>query len=153
MFHFSRADNRLLRIDFQKKCPGAIKYAKVGLMSPHGKPVIKNPTYKQVRTGQSGHVEVIYLELDDPQKHFEELCRFFFTFHDPTLKNRQGNGPGFQYSSWMFCDDDEQFEIAKKVKEQLQGAIDLGTIKALAANRVEMQLCPLREFSEAHAEY
>jgi peptide-methionine (S)-S-oxide reductase len=153
MFHLSRADNCLLRlrIDFQKKFPGAIKDAKVGFMSPHDKPVIKNPNYEQVCTGQSGHVEVLYVELNDPQKHFEELCRFFFTFHDPTVKNRQGNDRGFQYSSWIFCDDDEQFEIAKRVKEQLQGAIDQGMVKAFESNRVETQICPLREFSEAHA--
>jgi peptide-methionine (S)-S-oxide reductase len=67
-----------------------------------------------VCTGQSGHVEVVYVELNDPKKHFEELCPFFFTFHHPTLKNRQGNEQGFQYSSWILCDDDEQLEIVKK---------------------------------------
>jgi peptide methionine sulfoxide reductase MsrA len=54
------------------------------------------------------------VELYNPKKHFEELCCFFFTFHDPTLKNRQGNDQGFQYLSWILCVDDEQFEIAKK---------------------------------------
>jgi peptide-methionine (S)-S-oxide reductase len=138
-------------VDFQKRFPGAVKKARVGFMSPLRSPRIKNPTYEQVCTGQSGHVEVLYVELNDPSKHFEELCRFFFTFHDPTLKNRQGNDAGFQYSSWIFCGDNEQFQIAQKVKRALQVAIDRKVITAYVNSGVQTQITDLSEFTEAHA--
>ena len=122
-------------------------------MSPLKVPRIKNPTYEQVCSGTSGHVEVLYVELNEPQKHFEELCRFFFTFHDPTLKDRQGNDRGFQYSSWIFCADDEQLKIANKVKMELQGAIELRAVTAFQGRKVETQIGPLHEFTEALAEH
>ena len=141
--------------DFQKKFPGSIKRTEVGFMSPLDKPRIANPTYRQVCTGTSGHVEVLYVELNNPAEHFEELCRFFFTFHDPTLKDRQGNDRGFQYSSWIFCDDEEQLEIAKRVKQELQGAIDVGAIgnKIFESKTVETQICDLKEFTKAEEEH
>lgn len=141
----------LFDADFQKKFPSSIKEAKVGFMSPLSSPRIKNPTYKQVCTGQSGHVEVLFVELNDPSKHFEELCRFFFSFHDPTTRNRQGNDTGFQYSSWIFCGDDEQMEIAKKVMEELQVAIDRRAVTAFLNKKVHTRVTELSEFTEAHA--
>ena len=143
----------LATTDFQKKFPGAIKSAKVGFMSPLSSPRIKNPNYRQVCSGQSGHVEVLNVELNDPSKYFEELVRFFFTFHDPTLKDRQGNDVGFQYSSWIFCDGDEQFQIAKKVKEELQVALDRRVVTAFTNRKVETQITDLSSFTEAHAEH
>mmetsp|Transcript_19944 Transcript_19944/g.32199 ORF Transcript_19944/g.32199 Transcript_19944/m.32199 type:complete len:195 (+) Transcript_19944:347-931(+) len=140
-------------LDFQKQFPGAIKKALVGFVSPLASPRIKNPTYKQVCTGESGHVEVLYVELNNPSKHFEELCRFFFTFHDPTLKNRQGNDVGFQYSSWIFCDDKEQFQIAQKVRNELQVAMDQKVVTAFSNRQVETQLADLSEFTQAHTEH
>lgn len=125
-------------------------------MSPLGTPRVKNPTYAEVCSGTSGHVEVLYVELNDPSQHFEELCRFFFTFHDPTLKNRQGNDVGFQYSSWIFCSDDEQFRIAQKVKRELQGAIDKHAVRAYKTQTVHTQIADLAEFTpatEEHQEY
>ena len=52
-------------------------------MSPE-KDHTADPSYRQVCTGTTGHVEVLYVELNDPQAHFEELMKFFFLFHDPT---------------------------------------------------------------------
>lgn len=122
-------------------------------MSPLDQPKIKNPTYKDVCTGRSGHVEVLHLEMQDPKKHFEELIRFFFTFHDPTLKNRQGNDTGFQYSSWIFCGDDEQYAIAKKVRGELQAALDERKYRVFSNKTVETQLCDLKSFTKAGAEH
>jgi peptide-methionine (S)-S-oxide reductase len=149
--HFRTSENHLYLSDFQKEFPGAIKKARVGFMSPLQSPRIKNPTYKQVCTGKSGHIEVLHVELIDPSRHFEELCRFFFTFHDPTLKVRQGNDVGFQYSSWIFCADNEQFQIAKKVKNELQVAIDREIVSQFVNRTVETQLTKLSEFTEAQA--
>jgi len=122
-------------------------------MSPVNQPKIKNPTYKDVCTGISGHVEVLYVELVDPQKHFEELIRFFFTFHDPTLKDRQGNDRGFQYSSWIFYGDEEQYQIATKVRNELQAAIHQRKFTVYSTRTVETQLCNIREFTPAGAEH
>ena len=136
--------------DFQKKFTNSIKAASVGFMSPLTIPRIKHPNYKQVCSGQSGHVEVLYVELNDPSRHFEELCRFFFTFHDPTLKNRQGNDIGFQYSSWIFCDGDEQYDIATRVKKELQIAINQRYVKSYTNRQVETQITNLSKFTKAH---
>lgn len=75
--------------DFQKKFPNSIKKAKVGFMSVDPENAIKNPNYRQVCSGTTGYVEVLYVELNDPASTFEPLVRFFFQFHDPTTKDRQ----------------------------------------------------------------
>ena len=46
-----------------------------------------NPSYRQVTTGTTGHVEVIHIRYDSSKVNYEDLVRFFFTFHDPTTKN------------------------------------------------------------------
>jgi peptide-methionine (S)-S-oxide reductase len=147
----SRSFFSSLLLDFQKTFPGSIAKAKVGFMAPDESPRIQNPSYDQVCRGDSGHVEVLYVELNNPEKHFEELCRFFFTFHDPTLYNRQGGDRGFQYSSWIFCDGDEQLQIAQKVSKELQEIIATGAVKAFERKKVETQIGPIREFTEAQA--
>ena len=67
--------------DFQKKFPGSIGKVAVGFMSPLGDNAIKNPSYRQVCSGTTSHVEVLEVELLDPDKHYEELIKFFFMFH------------------------------------------------------------------------
>lgn len=103
----------------------------------------------------TGHVEVLNVELKEPEKTFEELCRFFFMFHDPTTKNRQGNDVGTQYASIIFVQDDEQKAIATRVKEELQAAIDKGKVK-YQGSRVETDIVPYTKFypaQEEHQEY
>jgi peptide-methionine (S)-S-oxide reductase len=143
--------DKYVRKDFQAKFPGSIKSAKVGFMSPHDSNRIKNPTYEQVCSGKSGHIEVLTIELNDPEKHFEELIRFFFQFHDPTTKNRQGNDRGFQYASWVFCGDDEQFKIAEKVRDELQNMIDVGALRCFEGKKVTTHFTPLQHFTAAQA--
>ena len=79
---------KFIRKDFQKLFPNSIKTATVGFMSPDPN-APKNPSYQAVCSGSTGHVEVLLVELNDPNAHFEELVRFFYMFHDPTTKNRQ----------------------------------------------------------------
>lgn len=136
--------------DFQKKFPDSIQYAKVGFMSPDPQVKIKNPTYQQVCSGSSGHVEVLYVELKNPHKHFEELVRFFFSFHDPTTKNRQGNDSGFQYASFIFAADDEQNIIAQRVRRELQTLVDEKKVRKYSNKTVKTRIGPLQEFTEAH---
>jgi peptide-methionine (S)-S-oxide reductase len=141
--------------NFQTKFPFSInvKNTKVGFMSPLSNATIRNPTYEQVCKGTTGHVEVLYVELNDPARHFEELCRFFFTFHDPTLKDRQGNDVGFQYSSWIFTDGPEQYRIAQKVKQELQAALDARVMSPYGDRTVETRIANLSDFTEASPEH
>mmetsp|Transcript_12196 Transcript_12196/g.15947 ORF Transcript_12196/g.15947 Transcript_12196/m.15947 type:complete len:226 (-) Transcript_12196:18-695(-) len=144
---------KYVRKNFQEKFPESIKNATVGFMSPLDGNMIKNPTYKQVCSGSSGYVEVLMVELNSPEKHFEELIRFFFQFHDPTTKNRQGNDAGFQYASFVFCGDEEQYEIAKKVRDQIQTLVKAGAIQAYDKQDVTTLLTPIKEFTVAQKEH
>ncbi len=83
----------------------------------------ENPSYRQVCTGTTGHVEVLFVELNDPETHFEDLIKFFFLFHDPTTMDRQGNDTGTQYASAIFVSDEKQKEICEKVMNDLQNYI------------------------------
>mmetsp|Transcript_46907 Transcript_46907/g.142097 ORF Transcript_46907/g.142097 Transcript_46907/m.142097 type:complete len:203 (-) Transcript_46907:199-807(-) len=155
---------KYVKKDFQKKFPGSIKSARVGFMSPDPN-AMKDPTYRQVCSGQTGHVEVLYVELFHPEKHFEELVKFFFQFHDPTTLNRQGNDAGTQYASYILVSDDEQERIAKEVVQELQGFLDTGKIahgekkskffKGPAYNegKVNTAVAKTTEFYEAHEEH
>ena len=144
---------KYIRKDFQKMFPNSIKNCAVGFMSPESKPKYKNPTYEQVCTGASGHIEVLYVELNEPEKHFEELIRFFFQFHDPTTKNRQGNDSGFQYASWIFCDDTAQTTIATKVMNELQIALDRKLVSCYSNSKITTQITPLTPFTKATSQH
>ncbi|MDA0671459.1 MAG: peptide-methionine (S)-S-oxide reductase MsrA [Bacteroidetes bacterium] len=76
---------------------------------------VKDPTYKQVVTGQTGHAEVVRLEYDPSIISFEEVLIVFYHTHDPTTLNRQGADVGTQYRSAIFYANDEQKQIAEKV--------------------------------------
>jgi peptide-methionine (S)-S-oxide reductase len=128
MLLYTTGTEKYVKVDFQKKFPNSIKKAEVGFMSPD-KDAMLDPTYRQVCSGTSGHVEVLYVELNDPAANFEDLIKFFFQFHDPTTKNRQGNDAGPQYASIIFCDDAEQKKIATKVKTELQDLVNAGKVK------------------------
>lgn len=114
---------------------------------------MENPTYRQVCSGSTGHVEVLEVELNDPDKNFEELIKFFFMFHDPTTLNRQGNDVGTQYASYIFCDGEEQIKIANKVKDELQAAMDAGKVKSYVGKKVETAIGPMTTFYPAHEEH
>ncbi|NWJ47609.1 MAG: peptide-methionine (S)-S-oxide reductase MsrA [Chloroflexi bacterium] len=76
---------------------------------------VKNPTYKQVCAGTTGHAEVVQLTFNPAVVSFEELLQVFFTIHDPTTLNRQGHDVGTQYRSAIFYHSDEQRVIAERV--------------------------------------
>ena len=138
--------------DFQKQFPGSIANASVGFMSPHAD-AKKNPSYREVCSGTTGHVEVLNVELSNPEEHYEELVKFFFMFHDPTTKNRQGNDVGTQYASVLFYSGDEQKEIAERVKRELQTAVDGGKVTSYQQSTVETDILPYTSFYPAHEEH
>lgn len=80
---------------------------------------IKNPAYKEVCTGRTGHAEVARVVYDDTVVSFEELLEVFWFVHDPTTLNRQGNDVGDQYRSVIFYHDEFQKEQAMSYKEKL----------------------------------
>lgn len=80
---------------------------------------VKNPTYKQVCTGRTGHAEVVQITFDPNQVSYPELLEVFWGTHDPTTRNRQGNDKGPQYRSAIFYHSDEQKKQAEHYKQKL----------------------------------
>ena len=77
---------------------------------------VKNPTYKQICTGNTGHAEVAKIEFDNSKITYSQILNVFWQSHDPTTLNRQGNDVGTQYRSVIFFHNESQEEIAKKSK-------------------------------------
>lgn len=78
-----------------------------------------NPTYKEVCGGNTGHVEVAEITFDPAKLSFHDLLEIFFTAHDPTTLNRQGNDVGEQYRSVIFYLDEQQKTTAEAVIAEL----------------------------------
>jgi peptide methionine sulfoxide reductase msrA/msrB len=97
--------------DLIRDLPGVLD-TEVGFCGGH----TENPKYEDTHDGSTGHAESIQVRFDPNKLSYEELLDFFFTIHDPTTENRQGNDRGSQYRSAIFYRNDEQREIAEKVK-------------------------------------
>jgi peptide-methionine (S)-S-oxide reductase len=82
---------------------------------------LPNPTYKQICTGATGHAEAIRVTFDPSVISYRELLDVFFTIHDPTTPNRQGNDVGTQYRSAIFYHSPEQKAIAEQPINDLSG--------------------------------
>lgn len=76
---------------------------------------IKNPAYREITTGRTGHAEAIMVEFDSSLITFRELLDVFFVTHDPTTLNRQGADRGTQYRSAVFYTDEKQKNITEQV--------------------------------------
>lgn len=83
---------------------------------------IDNPTYQQVCSGTTGHVEVVRVTFDPQELSFRDLLEVFFATHDPTTLNRQGNDVGAQYRSVIFYTSEEQHREAEKMIADLNAA-------------------------------
>ncbi len=81
---------------------------------------IKNPAYREVCSGRTGHAEGIKIEFDPTIISFQELLEVFFATHDPTTLNRQGNDVGTQYRSEVFYTNEGQKEITDQYIRLLQ---------------------------------
>jgi peptide-methionine (S)-S-oxide reductase len=83
---------------------------------------VRNPTYRQVCDGDTGHAEVIQVTFNPAEISFHDILEVFFTFHDPTTLNRQGNDVGTQYRSAIFYHSPEQQATAHRVIDELSAA-------------------------------
>ena len=83
---------------------------------------IKNPAYREVCSGRTGHAEVVQITYDPAVISYDELLEIFWKTHDPTTLNRQGNDVGTQYRSAVFYHDDEQKELAEHYKKELDAS-------------------------------
>jgi peptide-methionine (S)-S-oxide reductase len=103
---------------------------------------IKNPSYREICTGKTGHAEVTQLTFDSKIISFEELLEVFWNTHDPTTLNRQGADEGTQYRSVVFYHNDEQKKIAEAYKSQLE-------LSKVYKNPIVTEISPIDNFYKA----
>lgn len=103
---------------------------------------VAEPSYEQVCSGQTGHAEVVRVTFDRQRISLREVLEIFFTIHDPTTRNRQGNDIGTQYRSGIYTTDAEQESVAREV---------LAEVNAPLKGRVVTELAPLANYSRAEA--
>jgi peptide-methionine (S)-S-oxide reductase len=103
---------------------------------------VKNPTYKEVCTGLTGHAEVTRITFDASVVSYSDLLEIFWNTHDPTTLNRQGNDEGPQYRSVIFYHDDNQKKVAEAYKAQLESS-------KVFASRIVTEISPLTNYYPA----
>ena len=99
----------------------------------------KNPTYKEVCTGETGHAEVIQITYDPKVVTYTEMLEVFFKTHDPTTLNRQGADHGTQYRSVIFYHNESQQKLAKEILKELDAS---GAFK----KKIVTEISPLKVF-------
>ena len=87
---------------------------------------LKNPTYRQVCSDESGHAEVVQVEYDPARVSYEQLLELFWEIHDPTTENRQGPDVGSQYRSVIFYHDAKQKAAAEASMKRLDESGEFG---------------------------
>jgi peptide-methionine (S)-S-oxide reductase len=103
-----------------------------------------NPTYEQVCSGATGHAEVVQVTFDPQVVSFRDLLDVFFTIHDPTTLNRQGNDSGTQYRSAIYYHSPEQERVARDTIAEL-------TAQQLWDDPIVTEVAPLDKFWPAEA--
>jgi len=110
---------------------------------------VKNPTYRQVCNGDTGHAEVVQIKFDPSVITFRDLLNIFFVIHDPTTLNRQGADTGTQYRSGIYYHTPEQKDIAEALIKDLDAQKFWG-------NPIVTEVEPIKDFYIAenyHQEY
>ncbi|PKA84063.1 peptide-methionine (S)-S-oxide reductase [Ulvibacter sp. MAR_2010_11] len=107
---------------------------------------IKNPAYREICTGRTGHAEAIQITYNPTQVSLETLLEVFFATHDPTTLNRQGNDIGTQYRSAVFYANDIQ-------KQKAADFIELLTKNRVFDKPIVTKLEPLTVFYEAEEDH
>jgi peptide-methionine (S)-S-oxide reductase len=93
---------------------------------------VADPTYEQVCEGSTGHAEVVQVQFDPAAISYREILEIFFTIHDPTTLNRQGNDVGTQYRSVIYFHTPEQQETAKHVIAEMANVWDAPIVTELS---------------------
>ena len=83
---------------------------------------VMRPSYEQVCQGDTGHAEVVRVSFDPQRIALREVLEIFFTIHDPTTRNRQGNDVGPQYRSGIYTHSEEQAAVAREVLAEVNEA-------------------------------
>ncbi len=83
---------------------------------------VKNPAYREVTSGRTGHAEVVQLKFDPEIISFREILEIFFHLHDPTTLNRQGADVGTQYRSVIFYHNEQQEKTAREVFKEIDAS-------------------------------
>jgi len=110
---------------------------------------VKNPAYREVTSGNTGHAEVIQLRFDPELISYEQILEIFFHLHDPTTLNRQGADVGTQYRSVIFFHNEEQEKTAREVFARIDES-------DLWPNPLVTQIEPLKNFyiaEDYHQDY
>ncbi|HAJ34980.1 MAG TPA: peptide-methionine (S)-S-oxide reductase [Chloroflexi bacterium] len=110
---------------------------------------VKNPTYREVCSGSTGHAEVVQVTFDPAVISYADILRVFFTIHDPTTLNRQGADVGTQYRSIILYHDEAQKQTAIEVMQEV-------TAQRIWQNPLVTELAPLDVFypaEEYHQNY
>lgn len=92
---------------------------------------VADPSYEAVCSGTTGHAEVVQVEFDRQAISYREILEVFFTIHDPTTPNRQGNDVGTQYRSVVFFHSREQEETARQVMAEMANVWDAPIVTEL----------------------
>lgn len=103
-----------------------------------------NPDYRSICTGNTGHAEVVQVTFEPTIITFNDLCQIFFSLHNPTQLNRQGNDVGTQYRSVIFTHSTAQEQQAKAIMAQLEQ-------QQLFDAPIVTELSPASEFYPAEA--
>jgi peptide-methionine (S)-S-oxide reductase len=103
---------------------------------------IDNPTYEQVTSGTTGHAEVVKVEFEPKTISLNDVLDIFWTIHDPTTLNRQGNDVGPQYRSVLFYKDQDQKQAFEKSK---------ATAQKVWSGKIVTEIAPLVKFYPAEA--
>ncbi len=103
----------------------------LSIQSGYAGGTVEAPSYEQVCTGDTGHAEVIHLTFDPEVIDYATLLSVFFTSHDPTTLNRQGEDVGTQYRSSIFYHDEQQKQLAASFIQQHQTDFDAPIVTQL----------------------
>jgi peptide-methionine (S)-S-oxide reductase len=117
-----------------------------GVMPGYAGGHVDSPSYEQVCGKKTGHAEVVQITYDPAELSYEDLLRVFFTIHDPTTKDRQGNDIGAQYRSIILTHDDAQRDSAERVTAEIAAA-------RIWPGQIVTEIVPLRRFWPAEPEH
>jgi len=109
---------------------------------------LNNPSYQEVCSGRTGHLEVVRIDYDPNVVSFEQLTKLFFEIHDPSQTNGQGPDIGPQYLSAIFYNDENEKEISKKLINELESKG-----MNIATKLISTHNTPFFEAEEYHQDY